>query len=340
MSKYIILLVLAVALSLTIMQSRSTPSPAAVAESPSATSPATTAPTPPRQPLKAQPEPQGTPQLPTSFKGTQVDGQFRLDEAGNLLIGAELRHLFDYFLAAAGEEPLKNSIERLRRYIVAELPEPAQSQASAVLTQYLNYKRQLLDVEATYSRITDISALRQRLSAVQALRARVLEPAVHQAFFALDEAYDRFSLERLAIQADSALDSEAKGRAIDQLRAGLPGDLQELLVPQLQSELREQTVALQAQGANAQQIRQLRQLRQQLVGSEAATRLEALDRQREQWQQRVAVYRQERQRIEATRGLDDVERRSAIERLEAEQFDEGERLRLVAAFQQQEVAER
>jgi lipase chaperone LimK len=232
---------------------------------------------------------------------------------------------------------LKNSIERLRRYIAAELPQPAQSQASAVLTQYLNYKRQLLDLEATYSRTTDISALRQRLSAVQALRARVLEPAVHQAFFALDEAYDRFSLERLAIQADSALDSDAKGRAIDQLRAGLPGDLQELLVPQLQSELREQTVALQAQGANAQQIRQLRQ---QLVGSEAAARLEALDLQRAQWQQRVAVYRQERQRIEATRGLDDVERRSAIERLEAEQFDEGERLRLVAAFQQQEVAER
>ncbi len=337
MSKYIILLVLAVALSLTIMQSRSTPSPAAVADSPSATSPATAAPTPPRKPLKNQPAPQGTPQLPTSFKGTQVDGQFRLDETGNLLIGAELRHLFDYFLAAAGEEPLKNSIERLRRYIVAELPEPAQSQASAVLSQYLNYKRQLLDLEATYSRTTDISALRQRLSAVQALRARVLEPAVYQAFFALDEAYDRFSLERLAIQADSALDSDAKGRAIDQLRAGLPGDLQELLVPQLQSELREQTVALQAQGANAQQIRQLRQ---QLVGSEAATRLEALDRQREQWQQRVAVYRQERQRIEATRGLDDVERRSAIERLEAEQFDEGERLRLVTAFQQQEVAER
>src|SRR3546814_15508427 len=120
MSKYIILLVLAVALSLTIMQSRSTPSPAAVAELPSATSPATAAPTPPRKPLKTQPASQGTPQLPTSFKGTQVDGQFRLDEAGNLLIGAELRHLFDYFLAAAGEQPLKNSIARFRRYIVDE----------------------------------------------------------------------------------------------------------------------------------------------------------------------------------------------------------------------------
>jgi len=337
MSKYIILLVLAVALSLTIMQSRSTPSPAAVAELPSLAPPATAVPAQPRQPQKPRPAPQGRPQLPTSFKGTQVDGQFRLDQGGNLIIGAELRHLFDYFLAAAGEEPLKNSIERLRRYIATELPEPARSQASAVLNQYLNYKRQLLDFEETYARSTDLSALRQRLSAVQALRARVLEPAVHQAFFALDEAYDRFSLERLAIQADSAMDSDAKGRAIDRLRAGLPGDLQELLVPQLQSELREQSAALQAQGADAQQ---LRQLRQQLVGSEAANRLEALDRQREQWQQRVSAYRRERQRIETTRGLDAVERRSAIERLEAEQFDEGERLRLVAAFQQQEVEER
>ena len=54
--------------------------------------------------------------LPASFKGTEVDGQFQLDAAGNLIIGPELRQLFDYFLSAIGEEPLKQSIERLRRY--------------------------------------------------------------------------------------------------------------------------------------------------------------------------------------------------------------------------------
>lgn len=337
MSGSILLLPLAIALGLGFFIARPESTVTPVAEAPASSPAANLTAARPAQRTTTGAAPQVMAKLPASFKGTEVDGQFQLDAAGNLIIGPELRQLFDYFLSAIGEEPLKQSIERLRRHIAAQLPEPAQAQALAVLNQYLNYKRQLLDLEATYSRTTDISALRQRLSAVQALRARVLEPAVHQAFFAPDEAYDRFSLERLAIQADSALDSDAKGRAIDQLRAGLPGDLQELLVPQLQSELREQTVALQAQGANAQQIRQLRQ---QLVGSEAATRLEALDRQREQWQQRVAVYRQERQRIEATRGLDDVERRSAIEQLEAEQFDEGERLRLVAAFQQQEVAER
>lgn len=333
MNRYIVLLALVAALSLTIMLGRSASSPPpTTTQSTSAST--TTASLPPalyqRKTTAAHPQTK----LPSSFKGTQIDGQFRLDNAGNLIVGAETRQIFDYFLAAIGEEPLKSSIERLRRHIGAELSEPARSQAITVLNQYLNYKRQLLDLEASYARAPDLSAIRQRLAAVQALRARVLDPAVHQAFFALDEAYDRFNLERLVIRSNPALDSDAKGRAIDQLRAGLPSELQDLLVPQLQTELREQSAALLASGASAQQVRQLRQ---QLVGSAAAERLEALDQQRQQWQQRVARYKEERQRIEVTRGLDDVERRSAIERLEAEHFNDSERLRLVAANQQQEL---
>ncbi|PKL97343.1 MAG: lipase chaperone, partial [Gammaproteobacteria bacterium HGW-Gammaproteobacteria-7] len=209
-------------------------------------------------------------------------------------------------------------------------------QALSVLNQYLSYKRQLLELEASYARAPDLAALRQRLHAVQALRARVLDPAVHQAFFALDEAYDRFSLERLAIRFDSGLDSDAKGRAVDQLRAGLPAELQELLMPQLQTELREQTNALVQSGAGPEQVRQLRQ---QLVGSAAADRLDALDRQRQQWQQRVTTYQQARANIEATRGLDDVERQAAIERLEEQHFNASERLRLLAVAQQKQVGD-
>ena len=134
----------------------------------------------------------------------------------------------------------------------------------------------------------------------------------------------------MAIRFDPALDSDAKGRAIDQLRAGLPAELQDLLIPQLQTELREQTTAPLADGAGPQQ---LRQLRQQLVGSEAADRLEAPDLQRRQWQQRVASY-QRSLPIETARGLDEVERRAAVERLEAQRFSDSERLRLLAVVQE------
>ncbi|AHY43137.1 lipase chaperone [Stutzerimonas decontaminans] len=331
MSRYILLLVLAVALSLTIILSRSTTEPTFVAVPPSvmpSSSHATVAPI--SQTPKPELQPQSSAKLPTSFQGTQIDGQLRVDAAGNLIVGAEVRQLFDYFLAAFGEESLNSSIERLRRHISTELSEPARGQALSILNQYLSYKRQLLELEASYARAADVSALRQRLTAVQALRARVLDPAVHQAFFALDETYDRFSLERLAIRFDQGMDSDAKGRAIDQLRAGLPADLQELLIPQLQTELREQTNALLQNGAGPEQIRQLRQ---QLVGSAAADRLDALDRQRQQWQQRVTAYQQARASIESTRGLDDVERRAAIERLEEQHFDTSERLRLLAVSQ-------
>ena len=331
MSRTILLLPLAIALGLGIFLTRPASTEVPMDEAP-ASSPAANQ-TPPRaaQRTATGAAPQVMAKLPASFKGTEVDGQFQLDAAGNLIIGPELRQLFDYFLSAIGEEPLKQSIERLRRHIAAQLPEPAQAQALAVLNQYLNYKRQLVDFEAQHPRVADLASMRDRLSAVRALRAHALDPATHQAFFGLEEAYDQFSLERLAIRFDPALDSDAKGRAIDQLRAGLPAELQDLLMPQLQTELREQTTALLANGAGPQQ---LRQLRQQLVGSEAADRLEALDLQRRQWQQRVASYQQERTRIETARGLDEVERRAAVERLEAQRFSDSERLRLLAVVQE------
>lgn len=331
MSRYFILPLFVLAASLTVMLGRPTNQPAADVTPPSASQP-TAAPVATTAALAPRNRPADTPALlPGSFRGTRLDGTFRLDATGNLIIGAEVRQRYDYFLSAIGEEPLKRSIERLRRHIAGELQQPARDQALAVLDQYLDYRRQLLELEATHARLADLAALRQRLIAVQALRARVLDPTVHQAFFALEEAYDRFNLERLAIRSDPALSGDAKGRAIDQLRAGLPEPLQQLLVPQLHDELRAQSAALRARGAPPEH---LRQLRQQLVGTAAADRLEALDRQRQQWQQRLASYRQQRERIENARGLGDIERHAAIARLEEEHFDAGERLRLAAVQQQ------
>ena len=72
-------------------------------------------------------------------------------------------------------------------------------------------------------------------------------------------------------------------------------------------------------------------LRQQLVGAEATIRLEALDQQRLQWQQRLQAYLKERSRIEASEGLSQGDKAAAIARLEEEGFNPQERLRLQAA---------
>jgi lipase chaperone LimK len=265
--------------------------------------------------------------LPASFKGTQVDGSFAVDSAGNLLITEDIRHIFDYFLASYGEESLKDSVTRLRAYIASQLPQPAQEQAQALLGQYLDYKRDLVLLERDLPQMADLDALRQRESAVQALRARLFTAEAHKAFFGGEEGYNQFTLQRLAIQHDDKLDAAAKGVALDQLRANLPEDLQDAVLPQLQNELYTQTEQLRAQGANAEQVRALRQ---QLVGAEATTRLEALDQQRAAWKQRIDTFTAAKTQIEQQKGLSDSDKQAAIQQLANEQFSENERLRLEA----------
>ncbi len=268
--------------------------------------------------------------LPPSFKGTQVDGSFQVDGAGNLLITGDIRRIFDYFLSSYGEESLQDSVKRLRAYIASQLPQPAQEQAQALLNQYIDYKRELVLLEKDLPQLANLDALRQRETAVQALRARLFSAEAHQAFFAGEEAYNQFTLQRLAIQHDDKLDAAAKGAALDQLRAGLPEDLQESVLPQLQNELHTQTEQLRAQGASAEQVRALRQ---QLVGAEATTRLEALDQQRAGWKQRIVSFAAAKTQIENQKGLSDGDKQSAIQQLANEQFNENERLRLDAAVE-------
>ncbi|MEN0107897.1 MAG: lipase secretion chaperone [Pseudomonas sp.] len=268
--------------------------------------------------------------LPPSFKGTQVDGSFQVDGAGNLIITGEIRHIFDYFLASYGEESLQDSVKRLRAYIASQLPQPAQEQAQALLSQYIDYKRELVLLERDLPQMANLDALRQRESAVQALRARLFSTEAHQAFFAGEEAYNQFTLQRLAIQHDDKLDAAAKGVAMDQLRASLPEELQESVLPQLQNELHSQTEQLRAQGASAEQVRALRQ---QLVGAEATTRLEALDQQRAGWKQRIAAFATAKAQIQNQKGLSDDDKQTAIAQLANEQFNENERLRLDAALE-------
>lgn len=266
--------------------------------------------------------------MPASFSGTQVDGQFSLDAAGNLLITRDIVQIFDYFLSAIGEDTLAVSVARIEAYVRAQLPPPAEAQALQLLSQYLDYKRQLLQLEHDLPQATGLDGLRQRESAVQALRARIFSQQVHAVFFASEQDYNQFTLARLALQQDASLSPLAKGRAIDQLRANLPPELQESVLPQLHSELREQTAQLQSAGASPEQ---LQQLRQQLVGEQAATRLAALDQQRSQWQVRLNSYQQASAAIQSNPGLSREDKHSALEQLREAQFNPQERLRLEAS---------
>lgn len=264
--------------------------------------------------------------LPASVRGTEVDGQLGVDAAGNLLISSQIRHLFDYFLSMAGEENSTDTQQRIRDYLTQQLSPPAQGQALALLDNYLDYQQQLAELEGRFPVTESLDDLFAREQAVQRLRATLFDRETHAAFFAGEEIYNNFTLERLAIHRDSSLDEQQKALATETLRESLPEEMQQLLVPQIHQDLRHQTQELLAAGADHGEIRQLRM---QMLGPEATERLEALDQRRALWQQRVASFNQERDAILDQSGLADVDRQAAVNALLEEQFTETERLRLV-----------
>lgn len=265
-------------------------------------------------------------QEPTSLRGTQVDGELLVDARGNLVLTSQVRHLFDYFLSLIGEESSQQARQRIRDHLTAQLDEPARGQALELLETYLDYQYQLVDLEARFPVAEHLEDLLAREQAVQQLRARLFSREAHEAFFAGEEIYNNFTLERLTIQQDPSLSDREKGLAIEALRENLPEEMQQLLVPQIHNDLREQTLALRAAGADEGRIRQLRM---GMLGPEATERLEELDRSRAEWRERVAAFQQERERILSQPGLADSDRRAAVNALLEEQFTANERLRLI-----------
>ena len=262
---------------------------------------------------------------PTSLRGTDIDGQLEVDGTGNLRITGQIRHLFDYFLSLIGEEDLATTERRIRDHLAGQLQQPALGQALALLDDYLEYQRQVAELESRFPVSENLEDLLAREQAVQQLRASLFSREAHEAFFAGEEIYNNFTLERLIIARDDFMDERQKADAVEALRESLPEEMQQLLVPQLHQELREQTLALRDAGADEQAIRELRM---NLLGPAATERLEELDAQRAEWRQRVASFERERDAIMAQPGLAAADRQAAVEALMQEQFSESERLRL------------
>lgn len=324
---YAPLLASALLLGWYLLPERETPEPrqAAVATPPPASPPTAL----PAMLTNQRPE---QPPLEASQRGTQVDGQLQVDANGNLIVTDQLRHLFDYFLSAVGEISHAQALQRIRQYLQANLRAPALQQAEQLLDSYVEYLQALIELEERFPVVADLDGLHARELAVQRLRASLFDAEAHAAFFAKEELYNGFTLERLAIQHDSQLSAAEKAEQIEALREGLPEELQALLVPQLHSELRQQTSQLQAQGASAEEIRELRM---NMVGPEATARLEALDQQRNQWQQRFQRFSEQRQQILRQSGLAESDRLAEVEQLLHSQFNDSERLRVLSLLELQ-----
>lgn len=280
----------------------------------------------------------GLEQLPRSLDGTEVDGSAEADAAGRLKPAFALRRLFDYFLSTVGEEPLPRVRERLQAYLRTHLPPLAAREAMNLLDRYLAYQQARGEIGqgaagngghgGNGAPDATLSMLQQRFDALRVLRQQHFSPAEVAAFFGDEEAEDRYTLQRLAVMQDASLSPADKAQRLRQLAASLPPALQALLT--VEDKVRDLDAVTQEWRAKGGTVQELREARVQLVGVDAADRLEALDQRRAEWGKRVEAYRARRAALQADASLSAQQREEALGQLRSEAFTQKELLRVDA----------
>lgn len=270
--------------------------------------------------------------LPRSLAATEVDGGVQADAAGHLKLDRGLRHLFDYFLSLVGEEPLARVRERIVAYLRAHLPASAAAEGAHLLDRYLAYEaaRGQQGQGAPHDGAPDmsLSTLAQRMAQIRALRQGYFSAAERQAFFSDEEVFDRYTLDKLAVMQDSSLSPPDKAQRLHQLVEALPAEMRaSMTAVDAYEDLSELTRDWRAGGGTPEA---LRDARLQLVGTEATVRLEALDRQRAQWAQRLQNYQSQKAKLASDASLSSLQREQALRQLQTSLFSDQERLRLSA----------
>lgn len=264
--------------------------------------------------------------LPASLAGTSVPGGWaETDANGSLVPTPQLRQLFEYYLAALGEETLPQLVARIEQAL-ARLEEPARSEALDTLGDYLDYKLALGDLEAAYGAASTTNAedMQRRMAEIRALRRTWMDAQTADAFFATDEAVDSFQVEQLRIRTDSSLSDGEREQALANAEEALPEPLR-----QARRETRKFTDYQRARSEFADDPDALRAWRKERFGAEAARELEKVEAEQQVWEAKWQAYSQDLAELDGM-GLAGPERKAAIDALRDDYFEGAEKLRAEA----------
>lgn len=281
--------------------------------------------------------------LPDSLQGTVMQTALAVDEHGQLRISNDIQQVFDYFLSAINDEEIDVIVGRIHEYLEYYLQAPALDEAKQILLSYIDLKQALFEYELAQSEAVKMMAirlqqgekpesgqhltmLREQLDARNRLRAEWLNADVHQAFYAEQEQYDDYTLQRLEIQSNTALTDHQKARQLEILDHQAPADIiasrKEAMII---DEFRARRDEIKQTGGNEEE---LRALQVEMFGEAAGERFELLAQQRKDWQQRLQDYHQKREDILNAGGISEAQQRAQVEQLRSQSFSPTEQLRV------------
>ncbi|MBK9347208.1 MAG: lipase chaperone [Burkholderiales bacterium] len=242
---------------------------------------------------------------------------------------AELRRLFDQYLSSVDAQSVAVATQQIHAEMDRRLAPINVPKARRILGLYLEFKRELVNLERSLSLSGQhLHAVRNLVRAKHDLRARYFTAEEVQALFGLEDAYDMDAIARLEINQNPALTPEQKQEKLAALDATLPAMLRGRQAPPPVLQVEEKVYALRTQGASDDDVYRLRAKE---VDPQAAARLAALDHEEAQWTRRIAQYLTERnQLLEAPETEADPDHKAALLDLQRDRFTEDERSRLSA----------
>ena len=266
---------------------------------------------------------------PKSLEGIDLNIALPLDDDGNLIVGLELKDLFELYLSAMGEEDLADILLRIQSALAQQLTAPALGQGYDALKRFIDYKVELANLEKQQpdGNLSELEHIRQQKEILAAIQQEYFSPIESAALFAAETEYDTFMLEHLTIQQNEDLTTLEKQQQIESLEASLPEEVragrESAMAP---AKVYQQAQVMKAEGQSDADIYQMRS---QALGEEAATALAQLDQQRNQWQQRVDIFSSMYESISAS-GLSKADQQSEVNALLARDFDVIESIRVRA----------
>jgi lipase chaperone LimK len=282
--------------------------------------------------------------LPDSLEGTVMANALVVDEEGNLRISSDIRRVFDYFLSTSNEEPLDVIFSRINEYLEHHLEQPALSQAKDILAGYIDLKKALYDFQIERAELikqnlddghftgNKLLLLEEQLLARNELREKFLSEDVYDAFYADEQVFDQYTLDRMKVTSNQLLTENEKQALLLELDNEAPEELvQARNETQISDTLKNRTAMLREQGADDNEIRALRA---EMFGEEAAVRFDELDKKRAEWKHRLNQYMTKRSQILSSEGISKEDRQSQINILRANEFDDRESIR-VKVFERQ-----
>ncbi len=241
--------------------------------------------------------------------------------AADPLLAEGLRDRLEAMLMEAGDVADPQALkQRLAQLVGQHFAPELVTRALALAERYVDYRVALGGLHAPQD-LNDPSALRNTLEARQKVRSQFFDDAEYNALFAREAELDRYTLARLEATRNTQLSAEQRTQALQDAEAELsPQRRAERNAATAHMAAAEQTASFNAQNTDE---RTRHTVRAAQYGEPAAQAMAKLDREEQNWQQRLAQYSEAR----ARQGEG-----AALQQLRQQLFSAEEQLRIDAAL--------